>query len=138
MDNQPIQADQYRQDPLFNLEELTVNNMSSIDELKLKIKRAQEMIKDAYTQDSTFVHQEGLVREEKKNLSQLKEGMNKQSPLNSLLAEVKDLKETLKEKEDAVSEYGKEYLRQSGKNGFERDGAEYLIVTSAKVVKKLR
>lgn len=139
MDSQGLQTAQpgdVIQDPLFSLEELTVNSTQSIAQIKDQIKEARLMIKAAYAGSELFNEQKGRVDSEKLQLSSIKKEIDAKPENAALLQKVKDLLLDLKEKELTVSDCALEYTRMAGKDEIEKNGITYDIVKTAKLVKR--
>jgi hypothetical protein len=122
---------------LIDLENLIKNNISTLDSRKEELKKFREMMSSALTNDETY----RLHEEEAKKAAKLKAATKAQImklPANAELNQkVQTLSADLKEMDEALSDYLREYQRMSGSNEIEdNDGEVREIVYQAKLVKR--
>ncbi len=122
---------------LLELEQTIKNHIADIDRRKAELKKQREMMESALASDKTY----RLHAEEAKKAAAQK-GKTKlqilQLPENRQLSEkVKELAAEIKDLNNALSDYLREYQRMSGSNEIETDDGEVReIVYVAKLVKK--
>lgn len=122
---------------LLDLESLIKNNLSTLDSNKAELKKLRDMMNSALTNDETY----RLHEEEAKKAAKQKGATKAQImklPANAELAKkVQDMSQGIKEMDEALSDYLKEYQRMSGSNEIEdNDGEVREIKYVAKLVKR--
>lgn len=122
---------------LVNLEQLIKSHISGIDRLKDELQKHKGMLDDIFENDSTFKEHSEQAKEAAKIKSATKAQIMKQPQVTELSEKVKNMRSEIKEMENALSDYLKEYQRMSGVNEIEgEDGEVREIVYVAKLVKK--
>lgn len=122
---------------VLELEATIKNHITLIDKNKAELKKQREMLASALLNDETY----RLHTEEAKKSAKTK-ALTKyqivQLPANKVLADkVKELTAQIRELNNALSDYLREYMRMSGTNEIETDEGEVReIIYVAKLVKK--
>lgn len=122
---------------LLELETTIKNHITDIDTRKSELKKQREMMESALMNDETY----RLHAEDAKKAAKIKAKTKfeiLQLPANRQLSEkVKELASEIKELDNALSDYLREYQRMSGSSEIEtNDGEVREIVYVAKLVKK--
>lgn len=125
------------QQTLFDLKELAVVTTRSIGDLKTDLKNLKSMLKDSYTSNSTYVDNDTQLKNARKNLTAVKKQLESQPEIAQYLDKAKSLREEIKEKKSASSDYALEYNRICGETELQIDGEEYQIIKSAILVRKI-
>lgn len=122
---------------LVNLESLIRQSISGIDRKKEEAKKFQEMVTSFLEQDSTYQEHEKLAKEAAKVKNATKSQLLKQPSVADSIQKAKELKTEIKETQEGLSDYLREYQRMSGVNEIEDDeGNVRDIVYVAKLVKR--
>lgn len=122
---------------LINLESLIKSHISQIDKLKEEGKTSQEMLNDFLENDKTYKDHSEKAKEANKVKSKTKIQLLKQPQAAALADKTKSAKSSLRELQNALSEYLREYSRISGANEIETENGEVReIIYFAKLVKK--
>lgn len=122
---------------LLSLDQMIKANFSSIDKLKVEVRKLNEMIQDGFNNDAVYKEHDDAAKEAAKVRQATKAQIMKQPAVLELVNKLKTLKAELKDKEFSLSDYLLEYQRVSGANQIEMDDGEILeIVNSAKIVRK--
>jgi len=122
---------------ILDLEKLIKNHISSIDRIKIELKKHREMLEDVFINDPTYKLHAEKAKEANKLKSSTKQQIARQPNVANLLSKVKGMREEVKGLEGALSDYLREYQRLSGVNEIEgEDGEVREIVYVAKLVKR--
>lgn len=122
---------------LLDLEALIKTNITNIDRNKAELKKQREMLTSALENDETYRLHNEEAKKAAKVKSQTKYQIMQQPANKSLAEKVKSVTVEVKEADDALSDYLREYQRLSGSNEIETDDGEIReIVYSAKLIKK--
>jgi len=122
---------------LKNLESLIKTMVSSIDRKKEELKKLNEMTTSFLSQDPTYQEHEKAAKDAARVKNATKFQLLKQPTAAQTLQKAKELKTELKETQEGLSEYLREYQRISGSNEIEDEQGEVLeIVYVAKLVKR--
>ena len=136
MDTQPTLTNDTGE-VLTNLETLIKTSISGIDRRKKEIKELQEMTTSFLSQDATYQVQEKTAKEAARIKNATKSQLLKQPSVAQTIVKAKELKAELKETQNGLSEYLREYQRMSGSNEIEDEQGEVReIVYVAKLVKR--
>lgn len=132
-----IPADDTAVNVLLDLENLIKTHITNIDQKKDELKKLREMLTSALSNDETY----SIHEEEAKKAAKLKNATKLQIlklPANAQLNErVKGLGADVKELDESLSEYLREYQRMSGASEIEgNDGEVREIIYIAKLIKK--
>lgn len=124
-------------DILLNLEQLIKTHITNIEKLKEDLKIKNEMLNDILGNDEIYQKHDEAVKTAVKLKIAAKQQILKLPQAAALNSEVKEMKTGLKELNEALSDYLREYGRLAGVNEIEgEDGEMREIVYSAKLVKK--
>lgn len=122
---------------ILNLENLIKNHVSSSDKLRVELKKHKEMIADHFENDATYKLHNERVKEATKLRQQTKTQIMNIPGVKEIAEKIKGMNQDLKESQDALSDYLKEYARLTGTNEIEgEDGEVREIVYTAKLVRK--
>ena len=136
MDTQPTLTNDTGE-VLTNLETLIKTSISGIDRKKKEMKDLQEMTTSFLSQDETYQVQEKSAKEAARIKNATKFQLLKQPSVAQTIVKAKELKAELKETQNGLSEYLREYQRMSGSNEIEDEQGEIReIVYVAKLVKR--
>lgn len=140
MDDTQIQTEPQVNDSaevLMNLESLIKNSITGIDRKKNELRKLNEMVTSFLSQDPTYQEHEKLAKEAGKVKNATKSQLLKQPSVADTMQKMKELKKELKETEDGMSDYLREYQRMSGSNEIQDDNGEVReIVYIAKLLKR--
>lgn len=124
-------------DMLTNLESTIKEHIASVDTAKGELKKLKEMLNDTFLNDSTYQEHDKAVKEATKIRTKTKSELLKQPAAAELNGKVRDMSSELKDLQNALSDYLREYQRLSGSNEIEGDDGEVReIVYTAKLVKR--
>ena len=140
-DSQPVQdATIVEETPaqlLGNLESSIKEHIASIDTAKTELKKLKEMLSDMFSNDSTYQEHDKTVKEAVKIRTKTKLELLKQPAAAQLNTKIKEMSSDLKDLQNALSDYLREYQRLSGSNEIEGDDGEVReIVYVARLVKR--
>ncbi len=122
---------------LGNLESSIKEHIASIDTSKTELKKLKEMLSDMFSNDSTYQEHDKAVKEASKIRTKTKLELLKQPAAAQLNNKIKELSSDLKDLQNALSDYLREYQRLSGSNEIEGDEGEVReIVYVARLVKR--
>lgn len=123
---------------LLDLENMIKNYISSLEANRKELKTQKEMLNDIFNNDPTYREQEAQVKEVMKAKKEIKAKLSRQPNAIDLSEKVKNLSSEIKEKDAALSDYLREYMRLSGANEIEDDnGVMHEIVYIARLLKKV-
>lgn len=123
------------QGTLFELENLALSHQGSIEAIIDQKRKLEHELQDALENDAVYHEKSVSTSQVAKELAVTKEQVLKQPHLVELQQKVKSLREEIKDKKAAISDYALEIVRMAGINQIEKDGEVYDIVTTAKLVK---
>lgn len=122
---------------LLNLEQLIKNHISSIDRTSEELKKQKGILDDIFANDPTYKQHSEQAKEATKIKSATKAQIMKQPQVAELSEKVKNMRQDIKEMQEALSDYLKEYQRISGVNEIEGDDGEVReIVYTARLIKR--
>ncbi len=122
---------------LGNLESSIKEHIASIDTSKTELKKLKEMLSDMFSNDATYQEHDKAVKETTKIRTKTKLELLKQPAAAGLNNKIKELSSDLKDLQNALSDYLREYQRLSGSNEIEGDDGEVReIVYVARLVKR--
>ena len=102
-----------------------------------ELKKLKEMLSDMFSNDSTYQEHDKAVKEATKIRTKTKLELLKQPAAGQLNNKIKELSSDLKDLQNALSDYLREYQRLSGSNEIEGDDGEVReIVYVARLVKR--
>lgn len=140
-DSQPIQdatiVEETPAELLGNLESSIKEHIASIDTAKTELKKLKEMLSDMFSNDSTYQEHDKTVKDAVKIRTKTKLELLKQPAAAQLNTKIKEMSSDLKDLQNALSDYLREYQRLSGSNEIEGDDGEVReIVYVARLVKR--
>lgn len=122
---------------LTSLESTIKQHIRLIDQNKSELKNIREMLASALANDETYKIHDEEAKKAAKVRAATKSELLKLTANKALVEKSHALATEIKESDDALSEYLREYQRISGSNEFETDDGEVReIVYVAKLVKK--
>ena len=122
---------------LLDLESMIKSSISGIDLKKEELKKLNEMTASFLAQDPTYQEHEKLAKEAARIKNATKSQLLKQPSVAQTIVKAKELKAELRETQDGLSDYLREYQRMSGSNEIEDEQGEIReIVYVAKLVKR--
>ncbi|KKU83439.1 hypothetical protein A2973_03440 [Candidatus Gottesmanbacteria bacterium RIFCSPLOWO2_01_FULL_49_10] len=122
---------------LTSLESLIKEHIKTIDTNRKELKKVREMLASTLTNDETYKLHEEEAKKAAKVKAATKQELLKLAENRLLADKAQELTSQIKESDEALSEYLREYQRISGSNEFETDDGEVReIVYVAKLVKK--
>lgn len=140
-DDQPVQeatiVEETPAELLGNLETSIKEHIASIDKSKMELKKLKEMLSDMFANDATYQEHDKTVKAAVKIRTATKLELLKQPAAAELNNKIKELSSEVKDLQNALSDYLREYQRLSGSNEIEGDDGEVReIVYVAKLVKR--
>ena len=140
MDNQtsstiPVEANA-KVTSLFTIENLIKTHVNHIETVKLELHKHAEMMNDVLNNDEGYKKVAEEIKELNKKKTEAKQNVLK-SPANATLNQkIKDMKQELKELNNALSNYLQQYQKLADTDQIEsEDGEVRQIVYSARLVK---
>lgn len=122
---------------LVNLEQMIKTTTKTIDLQKSELRKHNEMVTSALENDATYQEHAKAAKDAAKVKNATKAELLKQPALATTMAKIKELRMELKEQQQALSEYLREYGRMSGSNEIEMDDGDLQqIVYVAKLVRR--
>lgn len=122
---------------LFNLESMIRQSVTGIDKRKSEMKKFQEMVTSFLEQDPTYQEHEKRAKEAAKVKNTTRVELLKQPSVASSIQKAKELKMEIKETQESLSDYLREYQRISGSSEIEdEEGNVRDIVYIARLVKR--
>lgn len=123
---------------LLSLENLIKSSIESMDRMRIDLKKLKELQEDALNNDPTYKEHADKVKEANKIKNATKQQIFKQPSIMNIANKAKNLSSEIKEKQESLSDYLKEYQRMAGVNQIELGNGEVLeIVSTVKVVRKM-
>ena len=111
-------------------------HVTSLERLKIEIKKHTEEIEDAFSNDSTYKTHAEEAKKTAKQKSQTKQEIMKNPSVAVLVEKMKEARTQVKELNGALSDYLREYARLSGSTEIaDNEGNIWNITYSAKLVK---
>lgn len=122
---------------LIDLENLIKSHIAGIDQRKRDLKTQREMLTSALENDETYREHDKLAKEAAKVRAKTKSHILSLASNKPLVEKVKELAQEVKEMDEALSDYLREYMRMSGVNEIETDDGDIReIIYIAKLIKK--
>lgn len=122
---------------LIDLESMIKSSISGIDFKKTELKKLNDMTTGFLEQDPTYQEHEKAAKEAARVKNATKSQLLKQPSVAQTISKAKELKAELKETQDGLSDYLREYQRMSGSNEIEDDNGEMReIVYTAKLIRR--
>lgn len=104
---------------LVTITGLVQNYISSIDRLKKEITENQQMLQDSFLNDVTYKEKDDKAKEAIKARNAFKQQILKQPTLMALAEKIKDLRSSMKDSKQQLSDYLQEYQKLTGANEIE-------------------
>jgi predicted nuclease with TOPRIM domain len=139
MDKQKIEEKDNQQKSLsiVELDSLIKRYLKDIGKLKEDIKEQNGMFNDAFNNDVKYKETADKQKEMNKVKNAVKQVLMKDPSIVATSEKVKELKDEMKDLQDALTGYVSEYQRLSGATSFEDDDGNLLqIVHTVRLVKK--
>lgn len=122
---------------LKNLKSLIQTSISDIERKKDDLKKLQEMTTSFLAQNGVYQEHEKAAKEAARIKNATKLQLLKEPSVAEANLKAKELKSEIKEAQDGMSEYLREYERMSGSNEIEDNHGEVLeIVYVAKLIRR--
>lgn len=122
---------------LQNVENLIKSHSAQIEKLKVEAKKNKEMMDDVLLNDQVYKDHEEKAKEANKIKSKTKAQIMQQPNMMELSGKLKDQRLQVKDLQNAISEYLREFSRITGSNEIEgEDGQLMEIVYTARLVKR--
>jgi len=122
---------------LIDLESLIKSSISGIDLKKDELRKLNDMTTSFLEQDPTYQEHEKVAKEAARVKNTTKSQLLKQPSVAQTLSKAKELKIELKETEEGLSDYLREYQRMSGSSEIEDNNGEMReIIYTAKLIKR--
>lgn len=113
MENSDTQTDQNGATSMVEMESLIARYLGDIEVMRGKIKEEMSMFKDAFQNDKEYVEQEAKVKEANRAKNAIKQRILKQPALAEADEKIKHMKSEMKNMQEALSDYLREYQRNS-------------------------
>ena len=122
---------------LLNLESMIKSHITGIATRKKELKKYREMLASTLTNSETYRNQNEEVKKATKIRAATKSQIMKEPANAEVSQKAKELSAEIREMDEALSDYLREYGRMSGVNEIESDDGETLeIVYVARLIKK--
>lgn len=125
-------------DYLLSMEELIKNHVKSIDDLKLEIKKKNEMLEDSFNNDAAYRELTETAKGASKEKAKYKAQIMKAPDVARLAQEIKDLRFDMREKKKTTSDLLLDWREQTGATQLSLFDGDYELVQSVKLVKRSR
>jgi len=111
--------------------------IGDIEKLKANIKAEKEMYDSSFENDAKYSESSEKAKQAARELHAIKQTVTKQPAVEASVAKLRELKDELKDMQDALSGYLQQYQKISGTNVIEGDdGTLRQIVHIYKLIKK--
>lgn len=122
---------------LLEIQDAINARLKKLESLKDEIKPHKEMLDSIFASDPDFSEKSELAKKASKNKSEAKHRILRQPQAAELNQKIEDIRKEIKDVQEALSYYLREYQRVTGANEFEsEDGELRQIVYVAKLVRK--
>ncbi len=120
----------------LNLEVLVKRYIAEIDQTKEQLKMLRQMLNDSFEQDAEYKEQADKAKEVTKQKNAAKQKITQQQSIVEIVEKMKKAKEELRDMEEALGEYARQYYEQSGISQIEGDDGRVREIRSVtKVVR---
>lgn len=106
------------------LEEMIKNHISSIEKIKKELSEQRDMLKASYENDPTYMEHAEEAKKASKVKAKTRQEITKRPEVAQIADKVKNLSGELKELNGALSDYLREFQRESGLNQIEGEDGE--------------
>ena len=121
---------------LFDVQNAINSNLKKVNNLKEDMKPHKEMLDSIFTNDEDYVKKSNEAKKASKDKSEAKKRILSQPQAAELDQKINDIKLEMKDAQEALSYYLREYQRLTGSNEFEsEDGELREIVFVAKLIR---
>ncbi len=121
----------------LNLEGMIHRYLSDIEKIRGQMKTQKEMLEAAFQNDATYAQQDAVVKAEMKKKNEIKHKILKTPAVAIVNDKVKQLREEIKDAQEALSQYVQKYQESTGLNQImSEDGEVREIVIVTKLVRK--
>lgn len=122
---------------LVNLEGMIKTHITTLDKSRAELSKLKEMLDGILENDETYRTHTEKAKEAAKLKSLTKSQLLKQPEARDLAQKIKELQNSVKDLDLALSDYLREYFRMSGSTEIELENGEVReIVYTAKLVKR--
>lgn len=122
---------------LINLESLINRHIGDIEKLKEQLKTQKDMFNDSFNNDATYAEHAEKVKELNRQKNAAKQKVLRQPALVAIAERIAELKDDMKDLQEALSSYLKQYQEISKTNQIVGENGEiHEIVTHHKLVKR--
>jgi hypothetical protein len=142
-DASPVEATPVTETPvtetsvITDLESLIKSHITGIDSRKNELKKLREMVNDALLNDKTYQEHDKVAKDAAKIRNATKSQILKLTQNQTVVAKTHEMAAEIKEMDEALSEYLREYQRISGSNEIETDNGDVReIIYIAKLIRK--
>lgn len=123
---------------LLEIESLIKSHITGIQKRRVELKKLREMLDDIFNNDEDYREKERAVKDATKAKKEVKARLSHLPNALESSEKVKNLAQEVKDMDNALSDYLREYQRLTGANEIEDDeGAIHEIIYIAKLVKRL-
>ncbi len=121
----------------IELESLIQRYMDDVEKLKSQIKSEKEMYNASFENDAAYSQAQDAAKETKKKVSEIKQRITQQPAVKDAEMRMSELKEEMKDVQDAISGLAEQYQQVAGTNQIVQDDGQVLeIVRNFKVIRK--
>lgn len=121
----------------LELESLIQRYMDDVEKLKNEIKTQKEMYNASFENDAEYVQADEAAKEAKKKVAGAKQRITQQPAVKDAEARMSELKDEMKDVQDAISGLAEQYQQVAGTNQIVQDDGQVLeIVRNFKVIRK--
>lgn len=124
-------------DNKLNLEAMINRYVGDIEKLREKLKTQKDMLEDSFNNNSEYAEAAEKVKETTRVRTGIKQKILKDPPVAFVFEKVKEIKNEIKDAQEALSGYLQKYFQTVGMNQITGDDGEVReIVVVTKLVKK--
>lgn len=121
----------------LELESLIQRYMDDVEKLKSQIRSEKEMYNASFENDAAYSQAEEASKETKKKVAEIKQRITQQPAVKDAEARMSELKDEMKDVQDAISGLAEQYQQVAGTNQIVQDDGQVLeIVRNFKVIRK--
>ncbi|HRN70234.1 MAG TPA: hypothetical protein PLS49_03530 [Candidatus Woesebacteria bacterium] len=121
----------------LELESLIQRYMDDVEKLKSQIKSEKEMYNASFENDAEYAQADADAKELKKKVAAAKQRITQQPAVKDAEAKMSELKDEIKDVQDAISGLAEQYQQVAGTNQIVQDDGQVLeIVRNFKVIRK--
>jgi uncharacterized coiled-coil DUF342 family protein len=131
-----LESVQPTQDTLFTLADFTIKGEQSLQQMKEEYKDMKKQLKSLYEASPTYREEAEKIKTLKKNLDTVKQGIEQQPDVSTLVNTIKGLRDDIKDRKDQISFSALEYAKASGETHIEKEGFVWDIIRIAKLARR--